>query len=100
MDSMDKEMHDIDTGDNPWASAATGSCVADQISEKESKSGPPGSISHLVDGGFKAWSILAGAFLFEALIWGMFVSEVLHYLALIHFSRLSSLIWCLPIILF
>ena len=72
MDGIDKEMHDLDTGDNPWANA-TGPYTADQVSEKESKP-EPSSTSNLVDGGFKAWSVLAGAFLFEALIWGTFVS--------------------------
>ena len=50
-----------DSAVNPWAGEAAESPEKEKSSEPE----PPPA-----DTGVKAWSILAGAFVFEALIWG------------------------------
>ena len=50
-----------DDGSNPWAAEGNGLPPKEKIAEPEL---PP------ADGGIKAWSILAGTFIFEALIWG------------------------------
>ena len=62
MDSIDKETHDIEH-DNPWTEQIT--LPASEFDEKQAETNLAP-----VDRGVKAWSILAGAFLFEALIWG------------------------------
>ena len=52
----------VDDNANPWAAEG------EQMQEKEV---PEKTELPPTDRGWKAWSILAGAFVFEALIWGM-----------------------------
>lgn len=59
-----KSLNEDDTAENPWAGVAGSPAIEATMSKQPKSELPP------VDRGFKAWSILAGAFLFEALIWG------------------------------
>ena len=69
-DSIDKETQEVGE-ENPWTNGTGTQTTAGETGADES-SQPTSSDIHLppVDTGVKAWSILVGAFLFEALIWG------------------------------
>ena len=68
-DSVDKEMQEI-RDENPWTDGTSIQTIGESDPDKSPQ--PISSDVNLppVDTGVKAWSILAGAFLFEALIWG------------------------------
>ena len=78
-----------DDGRNPWAAEGSGLPPKERVVEPE----PP-----LADGGIKAWSILAGTFIFEALIWGLSPSPLLSTLTpnADHVFRLPSQLGRLP----
>ena len=77
MDSIDKEMQEI-RDENPWSDGTN--IESSEGSGPDNPSQPISSDVNLppVDTGIKAWSILAGAFLFEALIWGMCICLMLY----------------------
>ena len=64
LDEVEPKPVTEDYAENPWAGVA-GSPTLESAVDKQ-----PKSDLAPVDRGFKAWSILIGAFLFEALIWG------------------------------
>lgn len=76
-DSIDKETQQP-VDENPWTDGAGIRTVEESSSELSSQTNSSEANLPPVDTGIKAWSILAGAFLFEALIWGMCICPMIY----------------------